>query len=112
MILAKQDNDSIPVAKLKKIIARQGLLPNKDWPTIDVQYYFPKAKLNRGKNYIDCSLYDNLANNEVFETEKIERVYYNNIAGKCSLYSLEEYNKCNDPNNGLDCFTRGVCYNI
>jgi hypothetical protein len=84
-ILIKHEDDTNTVGKLKKIIAQGGLSENQEWPSVDVQCYYKKDKINKEKNNIDKAIYDNIGDNELFETDEVTRVFVDTINGICRV---------------------------
>jgi hypothetical protein len=84
-ILIKHEDDTNTVGKLKKIIAKGGLSENLEWPSVDVQCYYKKDKINKEKNNIDKAIYDNIGDNELFETDEVTRVFVDTINGICRV---------------------------
>ena len=85
LVIIKQADGATAFGKISKIIEKGGLPEKLDWPTIDVQLYYKKDKINKEKNSIDKEVYDHMGDNELFETNKVERVFVDKINGLCQV---------------------------
>ena len=84
-IIVKQEDDTNLIGSLKKIIAKGGKEENPDWPCVDLICYCKKDKINKEKNHIDKDIYENLGDNELFETNQEIRIFVDTITSICQV---------------------------
>lgn len=93
------------VAKIVKFNPRGGIPAYKYWPTIQVQWYYRKSDIMKGVLPKE-DLSDYLSEYEVFESSHLENVIIESIISKCSVTTLEKYEKMQTDSNVF--FTRAA----
>lgn len=104
-IMLSDGNNGFYIAKITKLIPKGGISTYKNWPTIQVQWYYaikdirPKISLNP----------EDISDNERILSNHFENVIIESIISKCSVLSLEKYEQLGS--DDLTFFTRAT-YNI
>lgn len=93
------------VAKIMKFILKGGIPAYKDWPTLQVQWYYRKADIlswvELKEDYAEF-----LSEYEVFQSSHFENVIIESIISKCSITTIEKYEQL--PNDENVFFTRAA----
>lgn len=87
-VMLSNDTNDFYVAKIRKIILKGGIPKYKNWPTMEVQWYYRKQDIINSSSKISDYL-KKASSHELFESNHIDNVIIESIIGKCQVTVLE-----------------------
>lgn len=95
-------NNDFYVGKITKIIPNGGISIYKNWPTIQVQWYYRKKDIYLS----NLSYKEDLSENEIFLSNHFENIIIESIISKCTIVSIDKYDL--GGNHDETFFTRAI----
>lgn len=90
-VMLSDGENGFYVAKIVKVIVKNGIISSKQWPSIQVQWYYRKNDIVLSNSNATYKV--GLSDNEVFISDHYENVIIESIISKCTVKSADDYEK-------------------